>query len=227
LQRSARSIPGVPYQFSDSRLLQQALTHRSLDRKNNERLEFLGDSILNFVVSARLYELNPANDEGDLSRLRARVVRGETLAKIAAGIDLGRHLRLGEGELKSGGFKRKSILADALEAIYGAIYLDGGFGACAAVILHHCDAVIAALPEAQELKDPKTRLQEWLQGHGHALPRYTLLSEEGLEHKKRFRVRCSALETEVEVCGEGGSRQNAEQSAAKTALDLILEKYGK
>jgi ribonuclease-3 len=221
------SIPGIPYQFSDRGLLEQALTHRSLERKNNERLEFLGDSILNFVVSARLYELNPAHDEGDLSRLRARVVRGETLAKIAAGLDLGRYLRLGEGELKSGGYKRKSILADALEAIYGAIYLDGGFEPCADVILKHCGAVIAALPDAQELKDPKTRLQEWLQGHGHELPTYTLISEEGLQHKKRFRVRCSAAAETVAVSGEGRSRQKAEQAAAEAALRQILEQHGK
>jgi len=226
LSKKLTAIAGIPYQFSDPRLLEQALTHRSLNRQNNERLEFLGDSILNFVVAARLYELNPDDDEGGLSRLRARVVRGETLAQIASRINLGQNLRMGEGELKSGGFKRKSILADALEAVYGAIYIDGGFAACEAVILHTCKAVITALPEAGELKDPKTRLQEWLQGRGYALPHYVLISEEGPPHKKLFRVQCSAEKTAVSVTGEGSSRQKAEQSSAAAAFDAILEQYG-
>jgi ribonuclease-3 len=145
-------VPGISYLFKDAALLEAALTHRSHSKSNNERLEFLGDAILNFVVASRLYELMPEYSEGDLSRLRSRVVRGETLAKIAAGLGLGDHLLLGEGELKSGGYLRHSILADALEAVFGAIYLDGGFEACASVIKEVCTEVINNLPDPEQLK---------------------------------------------------------------------------
>lgn len=216
-----REIPGIPYRFNDPSLLSLALSHRSVGKANNERLEFLGDSVLNFVVAARLFELRSGNDEGDLSRLRARVVRGETLAKLAAGLNLGDHIRLGEGELKSGGFRRNSILADSLEAIFGAVYLDGGFEPCAAVIRHVCDPVIEGLPDASELKDPKTRLQEWLQGRGQELPRYELVSEEGPAHRKHFVVRCYVAAASLAVEGEGRSRQRAEQDAAEAALEQL------
>jgi len=222
-----KEIPGIPYRFDDPDLLKLALAHRSVGKVNNERLEFLGDSILNAAVSARLYELKPDNDEGELSRLRARVVRGETLARLAAELKLGDYLTLGEGEMKSGGFNRDSILADSLEAVLGAIYLDGGYEACAAVVLHVCDPVIASLPSADELKDPKTRLQEWLQGHGYALPEYHLLSEEGPPHLKRFKVECREHGAGIKVSGNGGSRQKAEQSAAAAALETISDKFGK
>ncbi len=219
-----REIPGIPYRFNDPELLAQALTHRSLGRHNNERLEFLGDSVLDFVVSARLYALRTDNDEGQLSRLRARVVRGETLAKLANGLDLGTYIRMGEGELKSGGYRGNSILADALEAILGAIYLDGGFKPCEAAILHICEPVIAELPSAGELKDPKTRLQEWLQGCGFELPVYSLLGEEGPAHKKQFLVQCAAVQADIKVSGDGSSRQKAEQAAATAALAAIAER---
>ncbi len=222
-----RAIPGIPYQFSDPALLQLALSHRSTGKINNERLEFLGDSILNAVVSARLFELKPDNDEGELSRFRARVVRGDTLAELAAELKLGDYIKLGEGEMKSGGFNRDSILADALEAILGAIYLDGGYEACAAAVLQICGPVIASLPAVDELKDPKTRLQEWLQGRGHALPTYSLLSEEGPPHKKQFQVQCVESESGIKVEGNGGSRQKAEQSAAAAALELIAGRLKK
>ena len=186
-----REIPGIPYRFKDPDLLEQALSHRSVGRLNNERLEFLGDSILNFVISARLFELKPANNEGDLSRFRARVVRGDTLSELAIGLKLGDYIKLGEGELKSGGFKRNSILADSLEAIFGAIYLDGGFKSCETAILQVCNPFITLLPDAYELKDPKTQLQEWLQSRGNALPEYSLLSDEGPPHKKQFLVQCA------------------------------------
>lgn len=222
-----REIPGIPYRFADPTLLQLALSHRSVGKVNNERLEFLGDSILNAVVSARLFELKPDNNEGELSRLRARVVRGETLAKLAAELKLGDYLKLGEGEMKSGGFNRNSILADALEAVLGAIYLDGGYTSCADVVLHICNSVIASLPDANELKDPKTRLQEWLQGHGYTLPEYSLLSEAGPPHLKRFKVQCSGTGTGIKVAGNGASRQKAEQAAATAALEAISGKFGK
>jgi len=216
-----REIPGIPYRFNDPELLALAMSHRSVGRLNNERLEFLGDSILNFVVSARLFELKSDSSEGDLTRLRARVVRGDTLARLAAGLKLGDFVRLGEGEMKSGGFKRDSILANALEAVFGAIYLDGGYEACAKVIRHVCDPFIDRLPVAEELRDPKTRLQEWLQGRGCALPEYTVLSAEGPPHRKRFLVECVCRDAGVKVTGASTSRRKAEQAAALAALDLI------
>jgi ribonuclease-3 len=216
-----REIPGIPYSFSDPELLGLALSHRSVGRLNNERLEFLGDSILNFVVSARLFDLKPNDNEGELSRLRARVVRGESLAKLAQGIKLGDHMKLGEGELKSGRYKRASILADGLEAVFGAIYLDGGFAACEAAILHVCNPMILDLPDAGELIDPKTRLQEWLQGKGLGLPVYQLLSETGPPHKKQFLIQCEASDIDIKVTGSGSSRQKAQQAAASAALVVI------
>jgi ribonuclease-3 len=217
-----REVPGIPYSFKDPDLLALALSHRSVGRINNERLEFLGDSILNFVVSARLFESRTDDDEGNLSRLRARVVRGETLAELANGIKLGDHIKLGEGELKSGGFKRKSILADTLEAIFGAIYVDGGFELCEKAILHVCAPFISLLPDADDLKDPKTRLQEWLQGKGLPLPEYSLLSDDGPPHKKKFLVQCSGEAAGFKVTGAGSSRRKAEQVAAATAFDYII-----
>lgn len=222
-----REIPGIPYRFSDPDLLSLALSHRSVGRKNNERLEFLGDSLLSCVVSARLFNLRLTNDEGDLSRLRARVVRGVSLARLAKGLNLGEYIKLGEGELKSGGYKRDSILADALEAVFGAIYLDGGFEPCEAAILHVCNPMIAELPDAHSLKDPKTRLQEWLQGKAYALPVYTVLSESGPPHKKQFLVQCEAASVGVKVTGTGGSRQKAQQSAAAAALEALPKKIKK
>ncbi len=219
-----REIPGIPYRFKDPELLKLALSHRSLGRVNNERLEFLGDSILNFVVSARLFELKPGNNEGDLSRLRARVVRGDTLAKLASDLGLSDFIKLGEGEQKSGGFKRNSILADALEALFGAIYLDGGYEPCKKVILHVCDQSIATLPLAEELKDPKTRLQEWLQGRGFPLPEYRVLVESGPSHKKEFKVECLSEQAGIRVSGSGRSRRKAEQAAALAAFEVVATK---
>lgn len=212
------SIPGVPYRFSTPGLLQQALTHRSAGSANYERLEFLGDSILNLVVSVRLFEVYPNAPEGDLSRMRARIVRGQTLSEIAGKVALGKFLVLGEGEMKSGGFRRASILADALEAVLGAIYLDGGFEACREVIVALCDPLITSLPAAESLKDPKTRLQEWSQGRGLALPRYELLREAGMDHAKVFHVRCLLEDQGVDIAATGASRRQAEQSAAAAAL---------
>jgi len=216
-----REIPGIPYSFNDPELLALALSHRSVGRHNNERLEFLGDSVLNFVIAARLFELRTDNDEGELSRLRARVVRGDTLAKLASGLKLGDYIKLGEGELKSGGFKRNSILADGLEAVFGAIYLDGGFKSCEAAILHVCNPFIALLPDASELKDSKTRLQEWLQGYGYPLPEYSVISDKGPPHRKQFVVECIAKAAGIKVSGKGASRQKAQQAAAAVALEFI------
>ena len=218
-----REIHGIPYSFKDPELLALALSHRSKGPLNNERLEFLGDSILNFVVSARLFELKDKDSEGDLTRLRARIVRGDTLAVMAADLKLGDFIKLGEGELKSGGYKRNSILANALEAIFGAVYLDGGFEPCAKVIRHICEPYIVLLPAAEELKDPKTRLQERLQGKGYSLPEYSVLSEQGPPHNKRFRVQCVSHPAGIKVTGESSSRRKAEQVAALDALDMIVK----
>lgn len=194
------------------------MTHRSVGHQNNERLEFLGDSILGFVVSGMLYHHYPDVPEGDLSRLRARLVRGESLAAMARELELGDALLLGQGELKSGGFRRDSILADAMEALIGAIYLDGGFESCEQWLQQIFAQRIAALPPLAELKDPKTRLQEWLQAHKHQLPDYQLVQVKGEGHLQRFTIACKLDAVDVITHGEGKSRRKAEQQAAIKAL---------
>jgi ribonuclease-3 len=215
------ALPGIDYQFSNRSLLQQALTHRSVGRSNYERLEFLGDSILNMVVSSLLYETYPDASEGDLSRMRARIVRGKTLSDLSVGLALGRHLKLGEGEMKSGGSRRSSILADALEAVLGAIYLDGGFEACRNVISAICLPLISRLPPVEDLKDPKTLLQEWLQARGRALPVYELVGEEGVAHARKFQVKCSLFDASPHVLASGTSVRKAEQAAAASLLSEL------
>jgi ribonuclease-3 len=218
------ALPGIDYRFKDAGLLQQALTHRSVGRSNYERLEFLGDSILNMVVSTRLFEVFPDASEGDLSRMRARIVRDKTLGEIALKLTLGQHLVLGEGEMKSGGFRRASILADAFEAILGAIYLDGGYAVCCKVIVDLCDPLISKLPPAEELKDAKTRLQEWLQARARPLPTYSLLREEGADHAKNFHIQCGLADSDISIVASGSSRRRAEQSAAGEMLKALAER---
>ncbi len=215
------SVDGIGYRFRDTGLLQEALTHRSAGAVNNERLEFLGDSVLNTIVSSRLFERHAAAPEGDLSRMRARLVRGSTLGELATGIGLGQQLHLGEGERKSGGFRRTSILADAFEALLGAIFLDGGYEACRRVVLDFFDPLIEALPDPEELKDAKTRLQEWLQGRGRPLPEYLLQREEGADHAKQFFITCRLTDEALEVEGSGSSRRKAEQAAAALVLERV------
>jgi ribonuclease-3 len=217
-------LPGVDYHFDNPGLLHQALTHKSHGSCNYERLEFLGDSILNLVVSTRLFEVYPKASEGDLSRMRARVVRGKTLGDVALALDLGKHLLLGTGEMKSGGFRRSSILADALEALLGAIYLDGGYAACRGVIVDLFDPMIRNLPSAEELKDAKTKLQEWLQARGRPLPVYRLEREEGADHARKFHVRCLLPDDSLQVTAAGDSRRKAEQAAAGELLSLVSVK---
>lgn len=217
------SIAGIDYRFADQQLLEEALTHRSRGASNYERLEFLGDSVLNLVVSSRLFELKPDAQEGELSRMRARLVRGESLTDIASGIGLGKQLNLGEGEMKSGGFRRASILADAFEALLGAIFLDSDYASCRSVILDLFDPLIEKLPGAEDLKDAKTRLQEWLQGRGRPLPEYTLLREEGADHAKKFHVQCTVADDGGVVEAAGNSRRRAEQAAAVKALKLLQD----
>ena len=209
------------YQFRDAALLQQALTHRSYAHGNNERLEFLGDGLLNFVIGERLYSLQPKAEEGALSRLRASLVREETLARLGRDLQLGELLRLGESELKSGGYRRDSILADAVEAVIGAVYLDGGFEAARAVCERLYAPLLADLPDAESLKDPKTRLQEALQADGRPLPRYEILSESGPPHARRFAVRCLLPDNESFTESEGASRRSAEQRAAELMIAKI------
>jgi ribonuclease-3 len=207
------------YSFRDGALLRQALTHRSFGTPNNERLEFLGDGLLNFVVARLLYEQFSRLPEGDLSRLRAHLVNQQTLSELASSLSLGDHLRLGEGELKSGGFRRPSILADAFEAIIGAIFLDGGFAAAEDVLGRLYRPRIAQVDPAALGKDPKTRLQEFLQGRRLALPKYAIVSVSGEAHEQQFLVECSIPELRVTTQGAGPSRRAAEQEAARAAFE--------
>ncbi|MFI8718437.1 ribonuclease III [Stenotrophomonas sp. NPDC077464] len=215
----------IGHVFQDPGLLQQALTHRSAGTPNNERLEFLGDSVVNMMVAHALYQRWPKADEGALTRARAELVREGALAVIARTLELGERLTLGPGEMKSGGHRRDSILADALEAVVAAIYLDAGFAACQAVVLPWFAASMEALPATgKPEKDPKTRLQEWLQGRQKALPQYELVSESGDDHAKTFRVRCGVADPAVSTEGEGASRRLAEQQAAAAALEQLDSK---
>ncbi|HEX2492815.1 MAG TPA: ribonuclease III [Steroidobacter sp.] len=211
------------YECRDSTLLEAALTHRSAGGPHYERLEFLGDAVLNCVVAMLVFREFGAANEGELSRFRASLVSGEALAVIASEIELGDQLRLGSGELKSGGFRRKSILADALEALFGAIYLDGGFSAVEAVIERLFAARLDKLPTAAELKDPKTRLQEALQARGLPLPIYAVEATTGQAHDQSFEVSCSVDALGLKVTASGPSRRRAEQAAAQLLLTALAE----
>lgn len=205
------------YRFSDSGLLQRALTHRSKGACNYERLEFLGDSILNFVISEHLYDRFEDIQEGTLSRMRADLVRKETLAALARQLDIGTQLILGGGELKSGGFNRDSILSDVLEAIIGAIYQDGGMDAARGFVLHIYRSRLEEVHPSRVLKDAKTRLQELLQKQSLDVPVYELLEVTGEPHNQRFLVECRAAGLTQPVRGEGNTRRIAEQEAAAKA----------
>jgi ribonuclease-3 len=207
--------------FGRPELLRQSLTHRSFGTPHNERLEFLGDSVLNCAVAGNLYRRFATLKEGELSRLRASLVRQETLAEIAQGLGLGDFLQLGEGELKSGGARRPSILADALEAIFGAIYVDAGFDAACAVIERLYEPVLARIDPNDSGKDPKTALQEILQARHLPLPRYGLLATRGEAHAQEFEMECLIPELDVRTTGTGGSRRIAEQQAAQRAIAEI------
>jgi len=209
------------YGFREPALCAASLTHRSAGAAHNERLEFLGDAVLNCAVARLLFDRHPAADEGTLSRLRARLVSGETLAGIAAGIGLGDHLRLGPGELKSGGFRRASILADALEALIGAIMVEAGFEPAAQAACRLVEPQLGELPSAGELKDAKTRLQERLQANALALPAYNLISVDGDAHAQMFEVQCEVSALQLATRGQGSSRRRAEQCAADRMLALL------
>ena len=209
------------YQFADPDLLDKALTHRSASGQSNERLEFLGDAVLDFVISAEVYSRRPDADEGDLSRFRATLVNDSSLAELSAALGVGEFIKLGSGEKKTGGHRRSSILADALEALFGAAYLDQGFGAAEALVLRVYKERLAALPESGDLKDAKTKLQEYLQGTGLELPSYEVSDVSGKPHRRRFVVTCLVSALNLESTGQGTSRRIAEQNAAREMLAAI------
>ncbi len=209
------------YQFQNLHLLEQALTHRSHGLPHNERLEFLGDSVLNFVVSTLIFAEHAEMDEGDLSRVRSNLVKQSALAGIAQSLSLSAFLRLGEGELKSGGFRRPSILADALEAVFGALYLDGGHAAVSATIERLYRPILADLDLRTFGKDPKTLLQEIVQGQGHPLPLYQVIATRGAAHDQLFDVSCEIPPLGIRVQACGSSRRAAEQAAASRAIAAI------
>lgn len=212
----------LAYRFSKPELAALALTHRSAGKPNNERLEFLGDALVNLLVAELLFEAHPRASEGELSRLRAQLVNGVALAEVGRELELGDALRMGPGEMKSGGHRRESILADAFEALLAAIYLDGGYDACREVVRGLFTTRVDALPKSR--KDAKTRLQEWLQARGLALPQYELVDSHGEDHAKTFDVVCSIDKPRtLRIEGRGGSRRAAEQSAAETALQQLME----
>ncbi|MEP6722035.1 MAG: ribonuclease III [Variovorax sp.] len=206
------------YNFADARLLQLALTHRSFSSDHNERLEFLGDSVLNLAVAHLLYRRLSELPEGDLSRVRANLVKQDTLHQIAVRLALSPLLRLGEGEAKSGGPNRPSILADALEALIGAVYLDAGYGAAEALVHRLYESVEINARMDAAAKDPKTELQEWLQGHKMKLPLYRVVGTLGAAHKQTFDVECEVVELALTERGIGGSRRAGEQAAAAAML---------
>jgi len=207
-------------------LLAEALTHRSAQGDNNERLEYLGDAVLSFIVAEMLFHAHRSATEGELSRYRASLVSGETLGAIALDLGLGEHIRLGEGELKSGGFRRASILADALEAVIGAVYLDLGIDAARDAVQRLLADRFLTLPSAAELKDPKTRLQERLQGSGIPLPTYEVAEVSGEPHAQRFVVRCRVESLGLLAEAEGTSRRRAEQEAASRVLERLEAETG-
>lgn len=209
------------YRFTDGALLRQALTHRSFGVPHNERLEFLGDSILNAVVARLLFDAFPDRSEGELSRLRASLVKKETLAELAVRLRIGDYLRLGDGEARSGGYQRPSILADTLEALFAAVCLDCDFGAASAVVAGLIAPKIAALDPETHGKDNKTRLQEWLQGRHLSLPRYAITAQHGEAHDQHFVVECQIAALDIATRGEGASRRAAEQQAAERALAAL------
>jgi ribonuclease-3 len=217
----ARLLASLGYSFNEPALLRQALTHRSYGAQHNERLEFLGDSVLNCTIARALFDRFPDLPEGTLSRLRANLVKQDTLAAIAQELKLGDHLLLGEGELKSGGFRRPSILADGLESIFGAVFLDGGFDVARSVVLHLFQSKLTAIDPNASGKDPKTQLQEWLQGHRYALPDYQLAGTQGEAHDQEFIVSCVIPALKLTTEGRGKSRRAAEQEAASLALARV------
>jgi ribonuclease-3 len=211
----------LAYSFNNPALLDEALTHRSVGARNNERLEFLGDSVLNFVIADELFQKYSTINEGDLSRLRASLVNRDSLADIARELELGACLKLGSGELKSGGFRRSSIIADAVESILGAVYCDSGFDACRQLVLRLFKYKLDNVPDIDSLKDAKTRLQELLQSRRYDRPEYEVVEVTGKAHAQNFKVECRMQNPACVTVGEGRSRRKAEQLAAEAALEIL------
>lgn len=218
MMNSNRLFSRIGYRFSNQSLIELALSHRSVGKTNNERLEFLGDSLLSLIISERLFSQFPNVREGDLTRIRASLVKGETLAEVAREFDLGEYLKLGEGELKSGGFRRASILADALEAIIGAIYLDSDMETCKECVLAWFASRLDSLDPGEEGKDSKTRLQEFLQQRKEPLPEYIIVSVEGEAHAKEYVVQCSLSGRPETAKATSTSKRTAEKAAAAKVL---------
>ncbi len=216
-------LRAVGYRAVDKSLLERALTHRSSTGVDNERLEFLGDAVLSFVMADLLYRDFSRSDEGDLTRFRAALVSGEVLAEVGKAVGIGERLRLGSGELRSGGFRRPSIMGDAFEAVLGFIYLDGGIAAAREVIERLWSARIQAIQNSPPDKDPKTRLQEWLQGRSLGLPEYIEESVRGEPHARTFTVLCRIAQSDIETHGVGSSRRRAEQLAAEQMLAALAK----
>jgi ribonuclease-3 len=211
----------IGYTFKNEALVKQALTHRSLDNKNNERMEFLGDAIVNFVVAELLFQQRQNAKEGDLSRLRAALVNREGLADIAMEFNLSEYLRMGTGELRSGGFRRPSILSDAVEAIIGAIYLDSDITICKQTVVQWFESRLNKIIDMKSLKDAKTQLQEYLQSHKLSLPLYELVATQGKQHEQTFTIECKVIEKSLSATGKGTSRRKAEQNAAEMCLEKL------
>ena len=218
---TARLERALAYKSSDPELLKLALTHRSVGKNNNERLEFLGDSIVNHIIAEALYQKFPQANEGEMSRMRAALVKGDTLAEVARVLQLGEYLKLGPGERKSGGYRRGSILADALEAVAGAILLDSDVARCRECLLTLFESRLNELDDQPTAKDPKTELQEYLQGRHKPLPVYELQQAAGDDHNPQFHVKCILQKPALVVIGVGGSRRKAEQAAAELALQKV------
>ena len=217
----ARLSKRLGYRFKEQKLLMQALTHRSAKGLHNERLEFLGDSILGFIIAEQLYQQFPKESEGELTRMRSSLVRGVTLAEMARDFKLGEHLILGPGEKKSGGHRRDSILEDAVEAIIGAIYLDADIETCKDLVLKWFAPRLAEIKPGITQKDPKTRLQEYLQARKIALPNYEVIDIKGQSHNQEFTVKCTTDINQQAIITKGSSRRKAEQAAAQQVLEMI------
>ena len=226
MTNTARLQRALGYEFTDPKLLALALTHRSAGGHNNERLEFLGDSIVNHIIAEALYQQFPQAREGDMSRMRASLVKGDTLAEVARELQLGDYLELGPGERKSGGHRRGSILADAFEAVVGAILLDSNVEQCREIVLRWFTARLEQLNHVSTDKDAKTQLQEYLQGRRSPLPEYALLNVTGEDHQQQFQVACRLQKPALVVEGAGNSRRKAEQAAAHCALERLTQ-HGK
>lgn len=209
----------IHYKFKDEKLLEKALIHRSFSKNNNnERLEFLGDSVLGLVISTHLFNRQTKAPEGELSRIRSSLVKEDALATVARDINLGDYLKLGSGELKSGGYRRASILSDAMEALFGAVYIDGGYAECEKIILFLYQEYLVTLPSPKDLKDPKTALQEYLQSNQIDLPEYEVVQTVGKSHDQTFTVECRIDRLKITASGKGSSRKKAEQMAASIGL---------